>query len=527
MINDLLSRIGTIPGLTNPPINREYTFAELDANLKIIYDAFNSLLTAGLGNISPWNSSSTYSNSGPSYVSFNGNIWRCLIASSLNQDPVTFEGTSWELVSVGELTHVQGSDNTLAFGTANQVTALEIRTLLDTMFIIVADLSALAILRNTSSLKPNRTYFSTADNVFIKSHSTSQVSHEALLLLVVPQYNILPLWDGASAPYSVNTRVVFGSSVYKCIGALNTDVFPWIDAGNWEFVSSSDANYYQSLPIEVLLSQSLTGILSFKDKSGNELPFSMVSSIRVGDDNTASNRLFGSDIFSAINLLSCSSAVGNTVLSGSLYVDGVRATAFENVVNGGTVTVGFLGAGFLLNNYFGIGVFEVQFEDSEGMELCRMDLPPWARAVAHRLRGNRSYTEEVVTPEGTSTIAEEYLITGLSAVDVSLAGAVSPELVGVIKLASAGATETLNRIQNPSQTLRKIKIAPVPGLILTLTGTSVLSIVDNGRFLLPATIGSSLVLNGGNGDYCEGVYEDCFDSSPYKAFKVLRIHKPL
>lgn len=115
----------------------ELTFEELDLNFKYLGDAVNALQVSDSDSFDEYDPGFEYQGSTTYYVSYGGNIWKFI--SPIPKTGVT-PGTDdavWELASTGELSHQQNTDTYLAFGTADQVSANELRSLIDNI-----DLSA-------------------------------------------------------------------------------------------------------------------------------------------------------------------------------------------------------------------------------------------------------------------------------------------------------------------------------------------------------------------------------------------------
>lgn len=105
----------------------ELTFEELDNNFIFIYEDLKAL--QGSGALPAWVVSTTYSLN--TVVSFDGFIWKYVNASPSAGVVPGSDPLFWVQMVPAELTHLQNSDTKLAEGTADEVTALEIRSFLD------------------------------------------------------------------------------------------------------------------------------------------------------------------------------------------------------------------------------------------------------------------------------------------------------------------------------------------------------------------------------------------------------------
>ncbi len=105
----------------------ELTFQELDENFIFIYEDLKAL--SGSSNLPAWVVSTTYSQN--VVVSYDGLIWKYVNASPSAGVVPGSDPLFWVQLAPTELTHVQNSDTKLAEGTADEVSAFEIRTFID------------------------------------------------------------------------------------------------------------------------------------------------------------------------------------------------------------------------------------------------------------------------------------------------------------------------------------------------------------------------------------------------------------
>lgn len=149
------------------------SWVEEDQNFIKIANAIKELNAQNLGSFSAWNSGLTYTATTPvSYVSHASNIYKA-VGTSTGITPGT-DITKWVITSAGEFAHVQNTDIKLASGTANEVTAAQLKIMVD------------AYAKNTSNatLPPTNTenlsqgykfpsqYHTVANSIFICTAST-------------------------------------------------------------------------------------------------------------------------------------------------------------------------------------------------------------------------------------------------------------------------------------------------------------------------------------------------------------------
>lgn len=140
----IILREETNPDLTTK--NAELTFQELDTNFILIYEDLKAL--SGSGALPAWVVSTTYSQN--VVVSYDGLIWKYINPTPSAGVVPGSDPLFWVQLAPTELTHVQNTDTKLAEGTADEVSANEIRTFLDTP--IVSD----NLYNNDGSLSSNR-----------------------------------------------------------------------------------------------------------------------------------------------------------------------------------------------------------------------------------------------------------------------------------------------------------------------------------------------------------------------------------
>ena len=108
----------------------ELTWDEEDENFVIIHDAISELANVEVSGVDPFDADTEYSTADP-YVTYNGNTWQYI--NAIPQTGVTpgSDALTWSLVSNGLFTHQQNTDTILANGTADEVSAAEIRAFID------------------------------------------------------------------------------------------------------------------------------------------------------------------------------------------------------------------------------------------------------------------------------------------------------------------------------------------------------------------------------------------------------------
>lgn len=109
----------------------ELTFEELDTNFKLLADALQALGIQDTSSFDDYDPGFTYQGTETYYAAYDGNIWK--FVSPFDQTGITpgTDSSVWMLASSGVFAHVQNTDTILAEGTADEVSAAEIRAFID------------------------------------------------------------------------------------------------------------------------------------------------------------------------------------------------------------------------------------------------------------------------------------------------------------------------------------------------------------------------------------------------------------
>lgn len=118
------------------------TWVEEDTNFKIIRDRLALLSTATTNGFEAYNNGTVYSSVNPDYVVYNGNIYEFINVTPTAGQAPDVSPLYWTLVSTGAFTHQKDRDLYLAFGTSDEVSAEDIRNLLDSYPTDISDIYA-------------------------------------------------------------------------------------------------------------------------------------------------------------------------------------------------------------------------------------------------------------------------------------------------------------------------------------------------------------------------------------------------
>lgn len=431
------TRITNDARVTN--LNSELTYTEGDDNLLYLLDQLD--LLKDISGLTPYSPSSTYLGGVTYIVGYSGIAY--LFISTSNQTGVTPLGNPlvWQPVSNAILLHQQNTDNYLAFGTANEVTASVAHELIYNQIISVST-TALITLVSSSTLKPNRTYFiNDIDGgfpVFVKSISNSSISNEAKLMLRSPLQTIEEwISDDDGASYIIDDVVVYGTWVYTNLTGSNTNNPPDVDNINWQ-VLGREITAYEDRWVSVSFGvQTNTNSLKFEEVHDPQINFKMDSyyffnNVFLYKNNKYDNYTEKNSAIIATNytgIFASNSAInGGTII----VVKGIGSISFVKVNHAtfthaeridGSITEVFLErVKLIFPNGLNAG------ETFQKVSICGFSmLSP--SAVELRVRANQSVNEDtIITPQGSTLIDISNPITTVTNLDLSIMG--YPDLFG-------------------------------------------------------------------------------------------------
>jgi hypothetical protein len=114
-------------------VDRELTWTEHDNNWIILYDKVKELSEVEITGVDPYSAGTEYSVSDP-YVTYNGNTWEYINPTPQTGITPGTDPLTWSLVSQGLFSHQQNKDQYLDLGGANEVSAEDIKSLVDAGF---------------------------------------------------------------------------------------------------------------------------------------------------------------------------------------------------------------------------------------------------------------------------------------------------------------------------------------------------------------------------------------------------------
>lgn len=497
-IDDLILREVSYPPLTTK--GSALTFDDLDGNFINVYDAITDMNSGGA--IAPFNILTTYPVA--AVVAYSGKIYINISGSATTGDIPSSSPAIWGITNIGAVAHVQNTDTKLAEGTANEVSAADLKSLVDEQIIDVTIAEWLALVAG-DFLITNRLYRITDaisfGNILVLSLGGNKYSKNGYCEIKQPDvYQTLGVWNFAGT-YAIADCVMWDGRVYEnTTGTNNSALSPDADSTNWVVLAYTSGKYFTKL-YEAQLFSYTTGIIS-KLKEGysenevagyNDLLLAqpkipvyfahfrntcdLASSIgdiyRINGDvvgNICSNTTIGVQSYNG-DLLS------NTFHNAALYIDAesegeINGNCFRNVqINW------LLAAGDKLRSS------SIEFSDYETT----------IRQI--NMRSGSGDLSNIIVNENGSNAIDTIDTTGNNILNLDING--SHDLYGKYILTSTNATETIDRIVATNY-LFPIIVQPESGLTLTLTmvNPTTASAGD-----ICGNAGTNIVLDGTKGDY--------------------------
>ena len=479
----------------------QLTHTELDGNFTYLDNRISGMTSSV--DVAPYNGGTTYT--GSTYVSYAGNLYLHISGTPTTGVIPDSNPTKWQLVSSGVLIHEKNKDTYLDFGGANQVSASEIRSLIDNSTLILTTQSDLSDAVINGTLIREAVYLVTdSDPVFyVKAQTANSLYHDAFAVRYIPKHVSLggtyDFWNIGSA-YAINNKVVYGNYVYKNLTGDNSGN-PRVTGLDWEIVSplSVPTDYIFSTvksKIQQRKDYGVNGLIEFEDSDGNEFMLWQYPSIGTTNNKFINSFWFGHD----------------------MHVEGTfRNNIFKNIQSIGSSFESILGIyefnemnNSLLQSNYGImqGEFiknictNILFECTEGTNTdfkFNRNLVQFTSRKSIALRPSAIIEDCVITSKGSDAVD---VLDGSSAVtgstlDLNANG--TNYAYGIFEVGTADITiDSLTGM--PSQ-FEKVIIRPAVGRTITVTSFAASFVSANGQ-IVDNGIGSGFYdLVGDNGDY--------------------------
>jgi len=500
-LNDIILR-----SVTNPPLvtkGSALTFTELDDNFVEVYNYLLSLNNGG--DIPLFDMATTYSLG--DIVKYGGKIYNYISgtpASGLN--PVSYPA-NWDETTLGAVAHLHNTDTKLAEGTADEVTAAELASIVNEQ-VISKTTAQFNTLVSTDALIPNRLYQITDvysfGSVFVRSVTSNQVASNGYLLMYMPDPSaILGIWQASYfSAYSINDYVCWNNRVYRNTTGSNGMTTPVADTANWALQAYTSVKYIQVL-FDAVISYNAGAFLvkSFYDKRNNNL----LSGINLGGANPSVPAIVAThyNIKNIDGLAAESLCNVNTAYQVSLIRSGILV---QNSHAGSIYQCDFINSQLTFNDVSEVYFSNCQFRNiylrfqlqttSASFDNCYFELPQYQEINVRDTVGNFAYKQ--ITPQG-STFNDSIDISGLTTLNLSTNGIA--DIYGLFELTSANPTETIDTITGYSFITPypfPIIIQPAVGRQITITTQPIGSHFGD---CIVGNTANPIVLEGNNSDY--------------------------
>ena len=478
-IQDIILRSTNNPPLTNK--GSELTFTELDTNFIEIYDYLTSMNSGS--SLNPWSISTTYT--GTTYVSYAGNIYKLLVATSLGEVPTSYPAV-WQLTSIGELAHEVNKDTYLDKGGANEVTAQELHGLVNDQVIITTVVNFETDATN-GDLIPNRLYRLTSAYpfYFVRSLTNSTYSNSGWLVERCPNITTTTRWYGGLS-YVIGDKVAYKNNVYNRLTNGSTLTTPDADVVNWQYITT--ASFYNDeifSDVNFIINGGSVNVFTARDKwdnvySGNDMTYknwAFMDGVMVSNKVTDNGSLLGDlDTLSANISRNSFKNVSSFYNPEGGFASQILDCDFNNSIIQSSQS--FNGS---LNN---ISLVNTKLKFTQGWSssaslnqlvvimpvLTELNVPVLYTATGGYIDSNGSTLQEFV--DITSTPLTLDLDTATDQND----------LLGVFNLYSTNATETIDSIAR-YQTAFPIKLVVSTGLTLDINLTPWATLSSNGQIV--------------------------------------------
>jgi hypothetical protein len=493
--------------VSNPPLTTKgssLTFTELDDNFVEIYNYLLSLNNGG--DIPIYDNSTTYSNG--NVVQY-GNIIYLYVngTPASGQNPVA-NPTYWIETNLGAVAHVHNTDTKLAEGTADEVTAAELASLVNEQLFTKTTTQFNTLLIN-SQLITNRIYkisdFHPAGFLYVRAIENNKISGMGYLMLYVPDTTAINgVWSPAATP-ALNDYYSHDNRVYRNTTGTNTSTPPPSDTTNWA-IQAYTSNKYKLKLYDATI----------RLDSGNAL--SIVNFYDVENKNyfTENDLQTYPTIFTGVvqinNVCDNISAIGklcrgqNTITFNSFISSGVDNPI---ALDGSISSCSFIYSQLNLGDYANaLSITNCTFQNvnltfpygttsASDFSACSIHLPKFLQLSVRET--GFSYIGCSIDASG-STFEDFIDITGNTTLYLDANGV--SDIYGIFTLNSSNSSETIDKIQGysfiPSDAPFHLIIRPANGLQLNITVAPAASATSDDIIGNNAT---SFILYGSNGDY--------------------------
>lgn len=481
----------------------QLTHTELDGNFTYLDNRISGMTSSV--DVAPYNGGTTYT--GSTYVSYAGNLYLHISGTPTTGVIPDSNPTKWQLVSSGVLIHEKNKDTYLDFGGANQVSASEIRSLIDNSTLILTTQSDLSDAVINGTLIREAVYLVTdSDPVFyVKAQTANSLYHDAFAVRYIPKHVSLggtyDFWNIGSA-YAINNKVVYGNYVYKNLTGDNSGN-PRVTGLDWEIVSplSVPADYIFSTvksKIQQRKDYGVNGLIEFEDSDGNEFMLWQYPSIGTSNNKFINSFWFGHDMH--VEGTFANNIFQNIQLIGSSFERIMGIYEFNQMFNSVfNSNYGVFDGEFKQNNIRNVVLSSATESTNAGFKF-NYNILDFPLKVGITLRPDAVIEDCVINSKGSDAVDVldgSSAVTGLT-LDLNANGA--NDAYGIFEI-DVAYIDINNIVGYPSTNFKSVLIKPKPGIIMFYTSVNIVTadgqLVDDGLGLF------SLPISGDQGDYIQ------------------------
>lgn len=262
------------------------TWVQLDTDLKIIADAIIELssVPANTSGFEDWSAGTTYSTSPPSFVAYNGNIWKYINAIATSGNTPGADPFYWQLQSQGQFAHQQNTDQYLDYGGSFQSSAEDIYNFINSPRLQLTTWNA-SVQYHTGDavLFGSMLYLANTDPVLGDNPGGN---NDWTLQIVTPlAYSGPGSYSGIFQSITANYIGVVFDDLYSIVGDLST-TYELLDGSNGPWTGDKDAGEHSILHLDTITDNHGTvayditnGSLRFNDSTIIELQTRVIKNI--------------------------------------------------------------------------------------------------------------------------------------------------------------------------------------------------------------------------------------------------------
>ena len=479
----------------------QLTHEELDGNFVFLNDRISGLTSSV--DVAPYNGGTTYT--GSTYVSYSGNLYLHISGTPTTGVIPDSDPTKWQLVSSGVLIHEKNKDQYLDFGGANQVSASEIRSLIDNSTLILTTQSDLSDAVINGTLIREAVYLVTDNDpiFYVKAQTNNSLYHDAFAVRYIPKHTTLggtyEFWNGGS--YAINDKVVYGNYVYKNITGDNSGN-PRVTGFDWEIVNPLvvPSDYIFSTvkaKIQQRKDYGIGSLIEFEDSDGNEFMLWQYPCIGTTNNKFTNSYWFGHDMH--VEGTFANNIFKNLQAVGASFERIMGVYEFNEMYNSVFVSnYGIMDGEFKQNNLRNTVLHSASESTDAGFKFNRNTVD-FASQIAIELRPSAVIEDCVINSKGSDAVD---VLDGSSAVTGStldLNFNTINDAYGIFEVGTADIT--IDSLTGMPSHFEKVILRPSVGRTITVASLASSFVSANGQIVDNGVGGGLYNLVGDNGDY--------------------------